>query len=212
MIFNLSSGKKSQIIVTADTGSTVTCSKGTTVKTANEENGTWTFVGLSLGTWTITATSANGNTKTKTVTFEKHSTAYVEIVYDHIVFKSGSGFVNGHSYSVGGSIIHTVNASKIHVEGTSQSNWGYFNITPKTNLTKYSKLVLTVSVTWVGSNGGVKIGVGTATNTDSMAASRTIGYHGGTLSIDISNVNTSAYILIDPLYCDVDITSIKLEA
>lgn len=136
---------------------------------------------------------------------------WVSLLYNHIVFQSGSGFVNGHSYSSSGSITLTVDSSKIHVEGTSQNDWGFFNITPKIDLTKYSKLVLTLSVTWVGANGGIKIGVGTSTNTDSMAASTTAGYYSGTLSIDISNVNTSAYILIDPLYCDADITSIKLE-
>lgn len=47
---------KSVIIVTAPTGSTVTCTKGTTVKTATEKNGEWWFKNLDTGTWTLKAT------------------------------------------------------------------------------------------------------------------------------------------------------------
>ena len=50
------SPNKSTIIVTAPTGSTVTCKMGSTTKTASEKNGTWTFSSLDIGTWTITAT------------------------------------------------------------------------------------------------------------------------------------------------------------
>ena len=46
---------KSVIIVTAPTGSTVTCTKGTTVKTATEKNGEWWFKNLDIGTWTLRA-------------------------------------------------------------------------------------------------------------------------------------------------------------
>lgn len=46
-------GKRGEIIVTAPTGTTVTCSKGGKVKTAAEENGVWTFKNLEYGTWTV---------------------------------------------------------------------------------------------------------------------------------------------------------------
>lgn len=57
---------KSVIIVTAPTGSTVTCTKGTTVKTATEKNGEWWFKNLDTGTWTVKAT-LSGQTATQTV-------------------------------------------------------------------------------------------------------------------------------------------------
>lgn len=56
---------KSVIIVTAPTGSTVTCTKGTTVKTASEKNGEWWFKNLDIGTWTLKAT-LSGQTATQT--------------------------------------------------------------------------------------------------------------------------------------------------
>lgn len=49
-------GKRGEIIVTAPTGSTVTCSKDGKVKTTAEENGVWTFKNLDYGTWTVTGT------------------------------------------------------------------------------------------------------------------------------------------------------------
>lgn len=71
---------KSVIIVTAPTGSTVTCKMGTTTKTASEKSGTWTFTGLDNGTWTITATKS-GQTATKTVSITRLEVEYVTITY-----------------------------------------------------------------------------------------------------------------------------------
>lgn len=71
---------KSTIIVTAPTGSTVTCSMGATTKTAAEKSGTWTFSGLDNGTWVITATKS-GQTSTKSVTISRLTVEYVTITY-----------------------------------------------------------------------------------------------------------------------------------
>lgn len=49
-------GRRREMIVTAATGSTVTCSKDGKVKTTAEENGVWTFKNLEYGTWTVTGT------------------------------------------------------------------------------------------------------------------------------------------------------------
>jgi hypothetical protein len=49
-------GLKPRIIVTAPTGSTVTCTKGSTTLTATEASGTWTFDVPDYGTWTVTGT------------------------------------------------------------------------------------------------------------------------------------------------------------
>lgn len=70
----------SMIIVTAPTGSTVTCSNGSIVKTATERNGTWTFRGILTGTWTVTATK-NGLSTSKTITFTRLEVEYVTLIY-----------------------------------------------------------------------------------------------------------------------------------
>lgn len=74
------SPNKSTIIVTAPTGSTVTCKMGSTTKTATEKNGVWTFGGLDLGTWTITSTKG-GDSATQDVAITRLTVEYVTIVY-----------------------------------------------------------------------------------------------------------------------------------
>ena len=69
-IFNQGSGGGASlspiIVVSAPTGSTVTCKKGSTVLTAEESSGTWSFAIPAYGTWTVTGVSM-GTTVEKTV-------------------------------------------------------------------------------------------------------------------------------------------------
>lgn len=74
---------KSVIIVTAPTGSTVTCSMGNKTKSATERNGTWTFSGLGNGDWIVTAT-LDEQTAVKTVTITRLSVTYIDLVYNQI--------------------------------------------------------------------------------------------------------------------------------
>lgn len=74
------SPNKSTIIVTAPTGSTVTCKMGSTTKTASEKNGTWTFSGLDIGTWTVTATKGS-SIATQDVDITRLTVEYVTITY-----------------------------------------------------------------------------------------------------------------------------------
>lgn len=71
---------KSVIIVTAPTGSTVTCSKGDITKNASEKNGTWTFTGLEEGTWTIQA-SLEGQEATNEIEVPEFGVYRVTITY-----------------------------------------------------------------------------------------------------------------------------------
>lgn len=71
---------KSVIIVTAPTGSTVTCFKGEVTKTASEKNGTWTFSGLEEGTWTVKAT-LSGQTATQTVNITQFGVYRIAMSY-----------------------------------------------------------------------------------------------------------------------------------
>ena len=59
-------GLSPRIVVTAATGSTVTCTKGGTTLTAVEVNGKWTFNLNDFGTWTVNAT-LGGKSATKDV-------------------------------------------------------------------------------------------------------------------------------------------------
>ena len=59
-------GLSPRIVVTAATGSTVTCTKGGTTLTATEVSGKWTFNLNDFGTWTVSAT-LGGKSATKDV-------------------------------------------------------------------------------------------------------------------------------------------------
>lgn len=58
-ILSIPSGLLPQIVVTAPTGSTVTCTKGGRTLTATEVSGTWTFDIPDYGTWVINASKGS---------------------------------------------------------------------------------------------------------------------------------------------------------
>lgn len=78
-----SGGTKSIYIVTGPTGSTVTLTKGTTVKTAAEKNGTWRFNGLENGSWTLNA-SLGDQTTTKSIDIPRFGVYYDTFSYNTI--------------------------------------------------------------------------------------------------------------------------------
>lgn len=93
---------KSVIIVTAPTGSTVTCTKGTTVKTATEKNGEWWFKGLDIGTWTLKAT-LSGQTATQIVSitqFDVYRTAIVYRVTPEFTYTGDYGIVQDNDSTI----------------------------------------------------------------------------------------------------------------
>lgn len=61
------SGIQPQIVVYADTGSTVTCSKDGLVLTGVEDNGKWVFNIPSTGIWTCTGTNPLSVTRSENV-------------------------------------------------------------------------------------------------------------------------------------------------
>lgn len=94
MIINpivLGSGLKPQIVVTAPTGSTVTCTTPSgVVLTATEAGGTWMFANLpSLGTYTVTATLGSSS-RTQSVTVDKVGRFAVTISFMVTITISGS--------------------------------------------------------------------------------------------------------------------------
>lgn len=95
MIFNTVSGSgnsisttKGTIIVSAPTGSVVTCANGDVIKSATEQNGKWMFTGLDMGIWTVTA-SLDGESKSEEVTLEQPSIEYVTLEYKVYLYRNG---------------------------------------------------------------------------------------------------------------------------
>lgn len=71
---------KSAIIAKAPTGATVTCTKGSTVKEAEENGGQWIFKGLDLGTWRVEA-RLNDQVAFADKVLDKLTIAYVELSF-----------------------------------------------------------------------------------------------------------------------------------
>lgn len=76
-------GLKPQIVVTAPTGSNVTCTKGTTTLTATEAAGTWTFDLPDYGTWTVDA-SKSGDSASSSVIVDTVKQYNVSLAYYHV--------------------------------------------------------------------------------------------------------------------------------
>lgn len=72
-----------QIVVTAPTGSTVTCTNGNTVLTATEVSGTWTFYVPDYGTWVVNA-SKGGDSASESVEVAEVKQYSIYLYYGHI--------------------------------------------------------------------------------------------------------------------------------
>ena len=75
------------VIVTAPTGSTMTCSKGSTTLTADEVNGTWTFVLPDYGTWVLHA-EKGAESRDKSVVVNSVSLYQISIKYFDPIFSN----------------------------------------------------------------------------------------------------------------------------
>ena len=114
---------KSVIIATAPTGSTVTCTKGTTVKTATEKNGEWWFKGLEIGTWTLKAT-LSGQTATQTVNVAQFGVYRVAMSYFKATIKVTYPAGSTCTCSKGGEVLTAPNTSGSHTfTVTSAGTW-----------------------------------------------------------------------------------------
>lgn len=80
-----------QIVVTAPTGSTVTCRKGDIILTAEEVDGTWTFNVTEYGEWTIVA---NDGTKAVLVDAVKRYAVNFEYVILEYIESTGTQYID----------------------------------------------------------------------------------------------------------------------
>ena len=72
-----------RIVVTASTGSTVTCTKGSTTLTATEASGTWTFDLPDYGTWTVTGT-LGADSASESVAVDTVKQYNISLTYYHV--------------------------------------------------------------------------------------------------------------------------------
>ena len=132
-------GETASIVVTAPTGSTVTCTTpGGVVLTATEVRGTWTFAKLKVyGTYTVTATNGT-KTATQDVLVDSATQYDIELEYKLWLYKDGDECEN-----ITGGWIATGNVTKNDTSVrllTNSSN--YINTVNSVDITGYTKLMV----------------------------------------------------------------------
>ena len=190
------------IVVTYPAGSTLTCTLGSKVLTAKNTSGRWVFGLPSTGNWVVKAVKDSKSTsKTVSITAEGQSVS-VELSYGIFLFKSGEGstveFKTAHEAN--SSVMITSDA--ITTNFTSSQNYQITCITPKIDLTEFSRLSVIANCTAVGSETDYKGILGvfakTATATDLVSAKNSdakviaktyFTVKNGEFDLDITNIN-----------------------
>lgn len=171
------------INITYPTGSTCTCSDGTTTLSAPDTSGTWACIVPNAGTWTVTSTSGTEtDSKAVTITTDGQSTS-VELSYALFLFKPNapSDIIAGEWEMPGNS---TVTAeAELTVKSVNNFNSGR-DLSARTkgqiDLTEYSTLQATCKASG-GSNTKLEVYSGS-----SVVASAAIGTNLTTVTVDIS--------------------------
>ena len=190
------------IVVTYPAGSTLTCTLGSKVLTAKNTSGRWVFGLPSTGNWVVKAVKDSKSTsKTVSITAEGQSVS-VELSYGIFLFKSGEGstveFKTAHEAN--SSVMITSDA--ITTNFTSDINYQITCITPKIDLTEFSRLSVIANCTEVGPStdyqGILGVFAGTATaanlvsakNSDANVIAKTyFTVKNGEFDLDITNIN-----------------------
>lgn len=136
-----------QIVVTCQTGSTVTCTKGDIILVAEEVDGTWTFNVTEFGSWTINA-SKGGASKSQVVAVDSVVLYKVEIIMRLYLYKAGDecvdvtgGWIKG---GTSGYVV-TKNATNMYLKNVGDNSNVYTATANAVDLTKYSKICIEMS-------------------------------------------------------------------
>ena len=145
---------KSVIVVTAPTGSTVTCTKGNVVKKAEEKSGTWIFGGLDVGTWTVSSVKDSMSaSQTVEITTEEQvvtvKLSYSLYLFDYDPCTDVTGGWKNKMATPASSLTATTNADgSVTIDSTGAGGSPYKfipNSFDKTKLSEYTKCCLLVS-------------------------------------------------------------------
>lgn len=180
-------------------GSVCTCSNGDKIYTAKDNSGLWLFSGLELGEWTVTATQgANSKSQLVSITtagqLERVTLSYELVLFDGTNGGDNNAETGGwtksnlNTFTVGTNSIYAMYSES--GESMAETSY-YFRTKNKIDLTNYSTLTFVLSD--VSKEGlSPKLGVSTATNMETKAASTTVA--NGTRAINISSLTGSYYI------------------
>lgn len=206
------------IVVTYPAGSTLTCTLGSKVLTAQDTSGKWVFGLPSTGSWVVKAVKGSQSKSATVEITAEGQVKTVELAYRLDIFKSGSGLTAG--YSVEGTYGNVSNDA-ISWSGNSDGGGISMYITPAVALNNYTKLCFDFECSYnYGGNYGMGFGVGkdaaasTTINWTQWTAKVTNGANPiarNTAQCDISALTDSEYIKIVGSYSAGKVYNIWLE-
>lgn len=194
------------IAVTWPAGSTCTCANGSTVLTAPDTSGSYTFTVTNTGTWTVSCTNGTENASTTVSITADGQSANVKLAYDLRLFDNGDectdttgGWTNtGYTYDALLTTPPEISDGRIQLYGKAGGNTG-IGTTQSIDLTGYSKLVIDRDViSTLSSYNAGQIWLLPSKNVVTSQAKATLQFGHATgraeQEIDVTNINTPVYV------------------
>lgn len=194
------------IAVTWPAGSTCTCENGSTVLTAPDTSGSYTFTVPNTGTWTVSCTDGTQTASTTATVSAEGEAVNVKLAYDLRLFDNGDectdttgGWTNtGYTYDTLLTTPPEISDGRIQLYGKAGGNTG-IGTTQSIDLTGYSKLVIDRDViSTLSSYNAGQIWLLPSKNvvTSQAKAILQFGFATGRAEqeIDVTNINTPVYI------------------
>lgn len=209
------------ITVSYPAGSTLTCTLGSKVLTAQDTSGKWVFGVPSIGSWVVKITK-DGSTKSQTVSVVEGDNKSITMSFQTYLFKSGGGGSETWKALAGGHATATIADDKMSSNGGSQiyyfSECG-FTTENAVDLTGVNKVVfdLETNIGLASSNAKLYCGVSTnkftrGSESSTMAVSSFSAYttisettSRSQITLDVSTLSGSYYI--DPFSSGLTITT-----
>lgn len=205
------------IAVTYPSGSTLTCTDGTTTLKATTTTGSYTFTVPNTGTWTVSCTDGTDTaTDTVEITADGQSES-VELSYSlHISPATYEYSVYNKLYGKASVSDETIKISYTEDGANSECVVTFKNAI---DVTKYSTLQATANITKISDtagNGRLTLGVASSKPSSynepsaiaSVNAARSTGTQ--TLTVSLDSVNKDVYVYVSAAICKATVTDIKL--
>ena len=202
--FYVSSGTSfsATISITYPAGSTCTVTNYKKTWTAPNTSGSWTFKANEVGHYTVKAVSGSKSKEKEVLITTDRQSVSVELSYGMLLYKSGEGAIVQFETAKESNANIKITSDAITTNFTSDINYQITCITPKIDLTEFSRLSVIANCTEVGPStdyqGILGVFAGTATaanlvsakNSDANVIAKTyFTVKNGEFDLDITNIN-----------------------
>ena len=202
--FYVSSGTSfsATISITYPAGSTCTVTNYKKTWTAPNTSGSWTFKANEVGHYTVKAVSGSKSKEKEVLITTDRQSVSVELSYGMLLYKSGEGAIVQFETAKESNANIKITSDAITTNFTSSQNYQITCITPKIDLTEFSRLSVIANCTEVGPStdyqGILGVFAGTATaanlvsakNSDANVIAKTyFTVKNGEFDLDITNIN-----------------------